>query len=118
DDPKLDALIDQYRESLDEAERIRLSREIQNNIHEVCAYVPTFMVPYVRIAYWRWLKLPDFHGTRMSDNLFDPFSSTVGGLFWLDPAIYDDTVSKMKQGTALPPVTITDTRFKVTGDPP
>jgi microcin C transport system substrate-binding protein len=117
DDPLLDALIDQYRESLDETERIRLSKAIQNKIHSVCAYVPTFMVPYVRIAYWRWLKLPEFHGTRMSDSLFDPFSSTVGGLFWIDPDLYDETVSVMKQGIPLPPVTITDTRFKVTGDP-
>ncbi|MDT8377989.1 MAG: extracellular solute-binding protein [Desulfotignum sp.] len=117
DDPQLDALIDQYRESLDETERIRLSKAIQNKIHAVCAYVPTFMVPYVRIAYWRWLKLPEFHGTRMSDSLFDPFSSTVGGLFWIDPDLYDETVSVMKQGIPLPPVTITDTRFKVTGNP-
>jgi microcin C transport system substrate-binding protein len=74
------------------------------------------MVPYGRIAYWRWLKLPEFHGTRMSDSLFDPFSSTVGGLFWIDPDLYDETVSVMKQGIPLPKVTITDTRFKVTGD--
>jgi microcin C transport system substrate-binding protein len=117
DDPELDALIDRYRESLEEDERIRLSKAIQNKIHEVCAYVPTFMVPYVRSAFWRWLKLPEFHGTRMSDSLFDPFSSTTGGLFWIDPDLYEDTVSAMKQGIRLPPVTITDTRFQVTGEP-
>jgi microcin C transport system substrate-binding protein len=115
DDPELDALIDQYRESLEEGERIRLSKAIQNRIHEVCAYVPTFMVPYVRSAFWRWLKLPEFHGTRMSDSLFDPFSSTTGGLFWMDPDRYEETVSAMKQGISLPPVTIIDTRFQVTG---
>jgi len=117
DNPELDALIDQYRESLEEEERIRLSKAIQNKIHEVCAYVPTFMVPYVRSAFWRWLKLPESHGTRMSDSLFDPFSSTTGGLFWIDPVRYADTVSAMKQGIRLPPVTITDTRFQVTGEP-
>jgi microcin C transport system substrate-binding protein len=116
DDPELDALIDQYRESLDELERIRLSKAIQNKIHEVCAYVPTFMVPYVRIAYWRWLQLPKFHGTRMSENLFDPFSSTVGGLFWIDTQMLDQTVSAMNQGSELTPETITNTRFRVTGD--
>jgi microcin C transport system substrate-binding protein len=116
DDPELDALIDQYRESLNENERIRLSKAIQNKIHEVCAYVPTFMVPYVRTAFWRWLQLPECHGTRMSDSLFDPFSSTTGGLFWIDPDLYEDTVFAMKQNISLPPVTITDTRFQVTGD--
>ena len=116
DDSELDALIDRYRESLEEDERVRLSKAIQNKIHAVCAYVPTFMVPYVRSAFWRWLKLPEFHGTRMSDSLFDPFSSTTGGLFWIDPDLYENTVSAMKQGIRLPPVTITDPRFQVTGE--
>ena len=118
DDPELDALIDRYRESLDEQERIRLSHAIQNKIHDICAYVPTFMVPYVRIAYWRWLRLPEGHGTRMSQDLFDPFSSTVGGLFWLDQDVFLQTISAMKQDILLPPKTIRDTRFKVVGDMP
>ncbi|HKL00212.1 MAG TPA: extracellular solute-binding protein [Desulfotignum sp.] len=116
DDPKLDALIDRYRESLDEKKRIRLSHTIQNKIHDICAYVPTFMVPYVRIAYWRWLRLPDRHGTRMSQDLFDPFSASVGGLFWLDQDLFDQTVSAMKQDITLPPETIKNTQFKVVGD--
>ncbi len=118
DDPQLDALIDQYRESLDEQERIVLSKVIQNKIHDICAYVPTFMVPYVRIAYWRWLQLPKFYGTRMSEDLFDPFSATVGGLFWLDTDIFDKTVSAMEQDISLTPETIEDTRFRVVGDLP
>jgi microcin C transport system substrate-binding protein len=112
-DAELDLLIDQYRESLDEDERIQLSKTIQNRIHEICAYVPTFMVPYVRIAFWRWLQLPEFYGTRMSENLFDPFSSTVGGLFWLDSDIRNQTLDAMKQGSELAPLTIKDTRFQV-----
>ncbi len=115
DDPKLDALIDRYRASLNEQERIRLSHAIQNKIHDICAYVPTFMVPYVRIAYWQWLRLPEGYGTRMSQDLFDPFSATVGGLFWLDQKIFDHTVSAMKQDTRLPAKTIRDTRYKVVG---
>jgi microcin C transport system substrate-binding protein len=54
----------------------------------------------------------------MSENLFDPFSSTVGGLFWMDPDLYDQTLSAMKQGTALVPVTLIDERFKVTKESP
>ncbi|MFN2358091.1 MAG: extracellular solute-binding protein [Desulfotignum sp.] len=118
DDPQLDALIDQYRESLDEQERIALSKAIQNKIHDICAYVPTFMVPYVRIAYWQWLQLPKFYGTRMSEDLFDPFSATVGGLFWLDDDIFDKTVLAMEQNIPLAPETIEDTRFRVVGDMP
>jgi len=73
DDPQLDGLIDQYRESLDEEQRKILSRKIQGLIHDQGAFVPTFMVPYVRHGFWRWMQLPKFHGTKVSDSLFDPF---------------------------------------------
>jgi microcin C transport system substrate-binding protein len=118
DDPALDALIDRYRESLDEQERIRLSKQIQNKIYDICAYVPTFMVPYVRIAFWRWLQLPEGYGTRMSEDLFDPFSASVGGLFWMDPDIRDQTITAMKQDVQLTPGTIKDTRFRIIGGRP
>ncbi len=116
DDPELDKLIDRYRDSLDEEERVRLSLSIQNMIHDIGAYVPTFMIPYVRLAYWRWMRLPTFHGTRMSEGLFDPFSSTTGGLFWIDDDIRKMTLEASKQGKTFEPVLIIDEQFKRTTD--
>ena len=113
DDPELDELIDGYRASLDQAARIILSKKIQHVIHETGAFVPTFMIPYVRHGYWRWLELPDFKGTKRSDNLFDPFSSTVGGLFWMDQEKKEKTLKAMKKGGSFPPVTIVDKRHKM-----
>jgi microcin C transport system substrate-binding protein len=112
DDPELDRLIDQYRVSLGEEERKGLSRRIQRLIHETGAFVPTFMVPYVRQGYWRWIELPDFHGTKRSDNLFDPFSSTIGGLFWIDPDKKEETLKAVQKGESFPPVILMDERFK------
>ncbi len=112
DDPELDALIDQYRDSLDESQRIGLSLMIQNRIQDIGAYVPTFMIPYVRIAYWRWLQLPDFHGTKQSNDLFNPFSSTTGGLFWIDSTVYDQTREAMGKAMVFEPVKIVDERYK------
>ncbi len=117
-DPELDALIIRYRNSLDEAERIRLSLEIQKKIHDIAAYVPTFMIPYVRMAYWRWISLPEHHGTRMSRDLFDPFSATIGGLFWIDPDIRQQTLDAMEQGKSFPEVLIKDERYRRTADKP
>ncbi len=113
DDPELDELIDKYRASLDEPERINLSLAIQNKIHAIAAYVPTFMVPYVRTAFWPWLELPSFHGTKMSEGLFDPFSSTTGGLFWIDKKIRKQTLDAMKKGIAFEPKIIMNTQFKI-----
>ena len=112
DEPELDAMIEKYRASLEEENREELSIKIQALIHETGAFVPTFMVPYVRLGYWRWLQLPDFHGTRRSESLFDPFSSTTGGLFWIDGKKKEETLNAKKQNIKFKPVVIKDETFK------
>ena len=112
DDAELDRLIDAYRASFDEDERIRLSRQIQARVHEIGACVPTFMVPYFREAYWRWWRFPQPPGTSLSDSLFEPFDSTTGGLFWFDQERYEQTRAAMKAGRSLEPLTIEDKTFK------
>ncbi len=113
DNPEIDALIDQYRASLDEEERIALSKKIQRLVHDQGSFVPTFMVPYVREGYWRWIQLPEFHGTRRSEDLFAPFSSMTGGLFWIDPGIKEQTIAAMKKGETFKSMSILDKQFKV-----
>ncbi|MFO8048824.1 MAG: extracellular solute-binding protein [Desulfosudaceae bacterium] len=113
DDTVMDELITEYRDSLDEEERARLSRQIQARIHEIGCYVPTFLVPYVRQACWRWWRLPDPPGTRHTSDLFEPFDSTTGGLFWFDQKRHDQTRQAMRQDTSFDPTTIIDqTYFK------
>lgn len=111
DDPEMDKLIDAYRNSLDEKERIRLSREIQQKIQDIGMFVPTFMVPYARDACWRWWRLPDPPGTRHTDGLFDPFNSAAGGLFWYDKNRHDETKEAMKSEKAFAPVTWIDKTY-------
>jgi microcin C transport system substrate-binding protein len=88
-----------------------LSKKIQRAIHETGAFVPTFMVPYVRHGYWRWFDLPEFHGTRRSGDLFDPFSPSTGGLFWTDPDKKQHTLAAMKEGRVFGLVNIRDEQF-------
>jgi microcin C transport system substrate-binding protein len=113
DDPELDKLIDSYRDSLDEEERIDLSLKIQEKLHEIGPFIPTFMVPYVRQAYWRWWRLPEIPGTKHSDNLFDPFGSSAGGLFWYGKALHEETKKMMKKKVKLPPVTVINETYKM-----
>jgi microcin C transport system substrate-binding protein len=111
EDPEMDKLIDAYRNSLNEKERICLSQEIQQRIHDIGMFVPTFMVPYSREACWRWLRLPDPPGTRHSGSLFDPFNSATGGLFWYDKKLHDETLEAMKSDQAFEPVTRIDKTY-------
>jgi len=113
DDPEMDKLIDAFRNSLKEEERIGLSKKIQAKIHEIGCYVPTFMVPYVRQAYWRWWRLPKVPGTKHTGDLFDPFSSGTGGLFWYDEQLYKETKEARKKGLSFEPVTIIDETYKM-----
>ncbi len=113
DDPELDKMIDAYRNSLDEKERIALSLKIQEKIYEICPFVPTFMVPYVREGFWRWWRLPNPPGTKVSDSLFEPFDTTTGGLFWYDKKLHIETKKAMKKGRAFKPVIIIDTTYKM-----
>jgi microcin C transport system substrate-binding protein len=112
DDPELDALIDAFRASLEEPERIALSHRIQEKVHALGAFVPTFMVPYFREAYWRWWRFPDPPATRMSGSLFDPFDSATGGLFWYDAALQREVRQAMADGRPLEPVTKIDETYK------
>jgi len=113
DDPELDKLIDAYRDSLEEEERIELSLRIQEKLHDIDAFVPTFMVPYVRQAFWRWWRLPEIAGTKHSGNLFDPFGSAIGGLFWYDKQLHEETKKAMKKKKKLQPATIIDETYKM-----
>jgi microcin C transport system substrate-binding protein len=106
-------MIDRYRESLDEAERIDLALKIQAKVHETGAFVPTFMVPYFREAYWRWWRFPDPPATRSSGSLFDPFGSSSGGLFWFDEDRYEQTREAMRRGDVFEPVTLREETYKI-----
>ncbi|MCP4745520.1 MAG: ABC transporter substrate-binding protein [Desulfobacteraceae bacterium] len=108
-DAQLDRLIDAYRDSLDEQERIRLAHQIQLKVYEIGAFVPTMMAPYFRQVYWRWWKFPDTAATKTSESLFDPFSR---GLFWFDQEQNEQTKKAMRKGQTYSPVTLIDETYK------
>ena len=110
DDPELDRLIDEYRFGTDEEDRMRLSREIQQRIHDLAIYIPAYRVPFARNSYWRWIKLPEFYGTRTSDYLFPPIGR---GLFWIDEDVKKETIEAMKSGRKFEPVTIIDETYRI-----
>ena len=112
DDPELDKMIDTYRNSLDENERIALSKKIQERVHHIGAFVPEAMRPYFRQAYWRWWRLPDTPATKHSGSAFSAFDSMTGGLFWYDSKRHEETKKAMKKKETFEPVTIVDDSFK------
>ena len=114
DNPELDALIDEYEDATDKESRVHLAHEIQQIIHDMGSFIPTWKVPYTREANWRWVRLPEWYGARTTDVLFDVMStSNAAGLFWIDEEIKAETLAAREEGGAFEPVTIIDETWRV-----
>lgn len=109
-DPEMDKLIDQYRESTEEKELIRLSFRIQEKIHESGGWIPLDTVPFFRSLYWRWIQYPEIPGFKTTTDAFE--DPSAGGYFWIDEDIKAETLDAMRTGKAFPPVTKIITKYK------
>ena len=110
-DPDMDSKIMRFRESTDAQERKNLAREMQQMIHEQGAFIPAYLAPYTRSAYWRWIKLPDFYSTKTGASVLGMFGDT-GGLFWIDEDMKKETLEARKKDINFDPVTIIDDTHK------
>lgn len=110
--PILDEKIMQYRQATSAEQRIALSHEIQAILHEEAVFAPAYMVPYFRGAHWRWIRLPDAPGSKDGGGIYDPFTASGGGLFWIDQARQDETRAKRREQVGFSPVLLVDERFK------
>ena len=105
-DQEMDNLIDQYRQTTDEAEHIRLAHLIAQRVHTLGDFVPSHYFPYVRACHWRWMRLPEKGAATLlsQQQVFDSTSSTTGGLFWIDQKMKKETQSAKKNGGSFPPI--------------
>ncbi len=110
-DPEMDKLIDTYRNEFDEKKKCELACQIQQKVFDDGAYIPTFTVPYFRVAYWRYWKLPEVPATKLSEEAFG-LLGTTGGLFWLDKKAEQETRDAMEDGKSFPPKTIIADEFR------
>lgn len=110
--PEIDKRIMAFRAATEAEQRQRLSRELQQIIHDEAVFVPAYYAPYTRSAYWRWVQLPEFHATRKSASALSLFGS-VGGLIWIDQSLKQPTLDAKNGELDFGTSTIIDTRYKV-----
>lgn len=119
DAPEIDKMIEAFRSSMNTDERIELAHQLQRRIHDQSAWIPTLDVPYVRIVYWNWIKMPEIPGTRIGGPGIAPFDFgsafdiSDGGIFWIDKDAKKETRAAKKKGKAYAPVTRIDETYKV-----
>ena len=113
-DKNIDKLIDLYRQSSEEKERIRLAHLLEQQIAKQAIFIPSTMVPFTRAGYWRWLKLPRTIATKSSQSLFNPFNPTFGGLFWIDAKMKLESLSAKRSGKGFKATTVINMDYKTT----
>lgn len=99
-DPDLDLMIDRYRLSTSLKERQKLAHNIQSVVNNQCAAIPTYYVPFLRMAYWRWIKIPEIAEAPNAETLL------TYGTYWIDEKAKKETLDAMKEGKTFPRQTI------------
>lgn len=110
-DQKIDAAILSYQKASSESTKARAAVKIEKLLAAKYIFIPGTMIPYTRAGYWRWMQLPESHGTKSSHSLFDPFNIRYGGLFWIDNKVKVNTLAAKRTGKGFASSSVTDTAF-------
>jgi microcin C transport system substrate-binding protein len=113
DDPEIDRLSDEFDAATTLEDRLRLSHRLQELVHDVGAFIPSYKTPFLREGYWRWIRLPAHYGTRISSEdsgITDPFGL---GLAWFDEELKNETLAAQAEGRSFGPVVIVDDTWRV-----
>ena len=106
----MDRLIEKYRDSINEQERIQLAHKIQQRLYDSGAWIPLNTLPFFREFHWRWMKFPDVPGFKDTGAVFDNAASA--GYFWVDEDIKKETREAMKSGRTFEPLTRIIEKYK------
>lgn len=91
---ELDKMINAYRKSDDAGEMRRLAFRMEEILYEDASFVPGFVQPFYRAAYWRWLRYPDDFNVKLSRGAGEYF------LAWIDEDLKRETLEARKSGKA------------------
>ncbi|MEZ5553207.1 MAG: extracellular solute-binding protein [Pseudomonadales bacterium] len=104
---ELDRLIEAYRASGDVDEMKRLAFRMEELLYEDASFVPGFVVPFFRTAYWRWVRWPDDFNVKLASG------SAEFHLLWIDDARREETLKARKEGKTFPMVDRVYDQYKV-----
>lgn len=90
--PELDKRIEAYRAS-DSVDRMRaLAFEMEEILHEDGSFIPGFVIPFLRTAYWRWVQWPEDFNVKLAT------SNVEYHVLWIDEAIREATQKARRNG--------------------
>jgi microcin C transport system substrate-binding protein len=92
---EVDELIDIYEENLSFEARREAMWRIDEIVHDEAFYIPLWSAPYVRIAYWDYMRFPESYLPRRTQHIEDYL------VFWIDPERRQALQRAMRNGEAL-----------------
>jgi microcin C transport system substrate-binding protein len=96
--PVTDKILEANRNAKTEEEVESTSHRIEEIIHNEALLSTGFKKDFYRYAYWRWVKWPEKHNIRISDE------PEMGYVFWIDEDIKQQTQQAMREGKTFPEV--------------
>ncbi len=90
-----DKLIDTYRFSMNEQERMDAMHELDRIIQDEAFIIPFWFSPSMRIAYWDYVKFPDSYFPKRTQ------SHMEYQVFWIDQEKEKEVKAAMKEGKKL-----------------
>jgi microcin C transport system substrate-binding protein len=96
--PELDALIMAYRRSTSAEEMKQMAYRMEEILHHDASFVPGFVQPFYRVAFWRWLRYPDDFNVKLSRGAGEFY------LAWIDEDLKEETLAARRSGERFEPV--------------
>ncbi len=96
--PQMDRWIEAYDTSTDVEEMKRLAFQMEEFMHQEAVWVPGFVIPFYRVAHWRWLNYPEDFNLKISQAAGEHY---VG---WIDEEMRKETLDAMRSGKTFEPV--------------
>jgi microcin C transport system substrate-binding protein len=89
---ELDRLIEAYRASDDVKEMQQLAFAMEEILHDDGSFVPGFVMPFLRVGYWRWINWPEDFNVKLARG------ANQYHLLWIDPAAEEETRNARRTG--------------------
>ena len=102
---EVDELIRIYEEDLSFDARLKAVHRIDEIVREEAFYIPFWSAPYIRVAYWDYLRFPESWLPRRTEQLMDWM------VYWIDPKRREQLAEDMRAGKAYPVDPVLDRDF-------
>jgi len=108
--PELDQLIQQYDNSTSLDEMREIAFQMEEILYDHASFVPGYVQPFYRTAYWRWVQFPEGFDVRFS------YSPVEYNLFWIDQDMKAETLAARRGTESYPPSVTVHDQWRVGGE--